>query len=214
MHRIKLPSIFFVLLLAGVLSACGGGSEETSSLILTEAAQIAINGLTQTAAAASPTPTATEVPPTPTEAPTQTPTLEGTPSTAVPTPTQQQSGGSGSPGCLRAEMYYESPQDGAQFDIGASFTKRWSFKNLGTCPWTPGFSVVFIDGDQMDAESSVPFSEFTEINIPPGERVSVEVTMFAPNTQGTYKGYWMLRSDNGTYFGLGPTGKSWFWVEI
>ena len=206
--------MIFVLLLAGLLTACGGGDEETSSLILTEAAQIAIDGLTQTAAAASPTPTATEVPPTSTEAPTQTPTQEGTPGTAAPTPTQQQSGGSGSAGCLRAEMYYESPQDGAQFDVGSRITKQWSFKNVGTCPWTPGFSVVFIEGDQMNADASTAFSDFTEVNIVPGERVSVEVTMFAPNTQGTYKGYWMLRSDNGTYFGLGPAGKSWFWVEI
>lgn len=38
--------------------------------------------------------------------------------------------------------------------------------------------------------------------------------MIAPEEEGTYKGYWMLMSDNGVLFGLGPDGRAWFWVEI
>jgi len=211
-----------ILLTGLVLAACGPSEAETSAAVLTQAAQIFADSLTQTAAAASPTPTATPETPTATstpELPTATPSVTGTPPTNTPKPTQQQSSGGGSSlGCLRAELTWETPQDGAKYEVGVPFTKTWVFKNIGTCTWNSFYSVVFIDGEQMDADNVESFEDVA-VDMPakgilPGEHVTLKVVMSAPNEQGSYKGYWMLRSDGGTLFGLGPKGTEWFWVEI
>ena len=63
----------------------------------------------------------------------------------------------------------------------------------------------------MEAASTVAF---TEVEILPGQYAMIEVDMQAPSDPGTYKGYWMLRAADGTFFGLGANGKEWFWVSI
>ncbi|MCW5877293.1 MAG: hypothetical protein KIS80_00325 [Anaerolineales bacterium] len=221
MNRKRLLFIIPLSLLALALSACGGSpSADSSSLVLTEAALIYEQSLTQTAQAAPPTATPTEVPPTATntpELPTLTPTVTGTPSTATPLPTQPPASGGGggaSLGCLRAELTYETIPDGTQMEISQSFSKRWVLKNVGTCPWTPAFAAIFVDGELMGAESVQGFEDYIDKDIYPGERIDMSIAMQAPNERGTYRGYWMLRSDSGTIFGLGPDGRGWFWVEI
>lgn len=205
--------IFTLVLASLVLGACGGGdSGETSAAVLTEAALIAADSLTQTAGAASPTPTATQIPPTATPTnipPTPTATVEGAGAGEVTPTQQQQSGGSGP--CLRANLEIETVPDGTQIDVGKNFTKTWRLKNTGSCNWTAGFAVIWVQGDIMDAKSVGPI---TEVDIPPGGYAMVSVDMQAPAEEGTFKGYWMLRSADGAVFGIGPDGKSWFWVEI
>ena len=210
-----------LLLTALILAACGPSEEANSAAVLTQAAQIFSDSLTQTAAVAPPTATATSIPPTATNTPplpTNTPTITGTPPTATPSPTQQQvSGGgtnSGKTGCLRAELGYETIPDGTKIEIGENFKKIWTFKNLGTCTWTSAFSLVWQQGESFGTKGTLPFSEFTDVDIPPGEHLTIELTMLAPDEQGAYKGYWMLRSDDGIYFGLGPDGRAWFWVDV
>lgn len=218
MNKKRLFTLVPLTLASLLLAACGPSAEANSDAVLTQAAQIFADSLTQTAAVAPPTATAT-IPPTATNTPlppTNTPTITGTPPTSTPKPTQQASGGS-SAGCLRAELTWETPTDGTKFEVGATFTKTWVFKNIGTCTWNSFFSVVFIEGEQMDADTVESFeevSDVTDVGILPGEHVTIKVSMSAPNEQGTYKGYWMLRSDGGTLFGLGPKGTEWFWVEI
>lgn len=222
MNRKRLLFIIPLSLLALALSACGGSpSADSSSVVLTEAALIYEQSLTQTAQAAPPTATPTEVPPTATntpELPTLTPTVTGTPPTATPLPTQPPASGGGgggaSLGCLRAELTYETIPDGTQMEINQSFSKRWVLKNVGTCPWTPGFAAIFVDGELMDAESVQGFEDYIDQDIQPGDRIDMSVAMRAPNQRGAYRGYWMLRSDSGTIFGLGPDGRGWFWVDI
>lgn len=63
----------------------------------------------------------------------------------------------------------------------------------------------------MGAKSTVPFPDGEVL---PGDHVTLELPMTAPDTAGTYKSYWMLQSDNGVLFALGPDGRAWFWVEI
>ena len=215
----KQHTFLFVLVLASLLlSACASPDNGAASgAVLTEAALIAAEGLTQTAAAASPTPTSTEVPPTPT--PTQvppTPTQEATGQggTAQATATQQQQTGGGNVGCLRANFEIEDPEDGAQFFEGREFTKTWRLKNVGSCTWTPAFSAVWIQGDLMGAKTVIPFADFTTVDIPPGGYVMVSIDFEAPSPAGHYKGYWMLRSADGITFGLGSNGREWFWVDI
>jgi FtsP/CotA-like multicopper oxidase with cupredoxin domain len=209
-----------------LLGACAPAAEEGASAeVLTQAAQIAMDGLTQTAAAAPPTATPTTVPPTatPTQAlPSATPSPIGTAGTTVATAvgaglatqTPQPSGGGtsgGNVGCLRASFEIETVPDNTQFNAGQGFTKTWRLKNTGSCTWTAAFNAVWVQGDLMGADSVVPF---TEVDIFPGQYAMIEVNMVAPAAAGHYKGYWMLRSNDGIVFGVGANGREWFWVDI
>ncbi|MCL5428547.1 MAG: NBR1-Ig-like domain-containing protein [Chloroflexi bacterium] len=221
MNKTRVLTLLPLALAAILLSACGASAEENSAAVLTQAAQIFADSLTQTAAVAPPTATATPVPPTATNTPlppTNTPTITGTPPTATPSPTQQQVSGGGTggsrTGCVRAELGYETIPDGTKIEINENFKKIWTFKNVGTCSWTQGFSLVWQQGETFGTKGTIPFSEFTDVEILPGEHLTIEVQMQAPDKAGTYKGYWLLRSDAGVLFGLGPDGRAWFWVEI
>lgn len=210
-----------LLLVALLLAACGSSAQANSDAVLTQAAQIFSDSLTQTAAAAPPTATASPVPPTATNTPlppTNTPTVTGTPPTATPSPTQQQASGGGTggggAGCLRAELGYETIPDGTKLESGQTFKKLWTFKNIGTCKWTQAFSLVWQQGEAFGTDGTIPFTEFTDVEVFPGDHITIEVNMLAPEKQGAYKGYWMLRSDGGILFALGPNGRSWFWVDV
>jgi hypothetical protein len=204
---------------AVLLGACGGTEGVNSEAVLTEAARIALEGLTQTAEAAPPTPTETPVPPTPTETPvppTNTPTTEaaeGEGSAAGPTATagQPASGGGGGAGCYRANFETETIPDGTKFYPDKIFTKTWRLKNVGSCTWGANFSIVWVQGDLIGAESVVLL---TEQSTPPGGYIMAEVEMQAPAKAGIYKGYWMLRSTDGVLFGTDADGKGTVWVEI
>ena len=209
MHKPKqlLP---LILLLALALSACGGGADEgASEAVLTEAALIAITGLTQTAAAAPPTatpePTATNTPlPSPTLAPT-----EDNSQAVIPSFTP--AGVNSNAPCLRANFEYENVPDGTQYPVGKVFTKTWRIKNTGTCTWNSQTSFIWIQGDLMGAKS---VNEFTEVDIPPNDYAEITIAFQMPDHPGNYKGYWMLRSSTGEVFGVGSFGKAWVWVEV
>ncbi len=213
MRNPKLMIVSVLLLSAVLLGACGSSNNTNTDAIMTEAAQIAFQALTETAAAAPPTATFTPIPPTPTntpEPPTPTATLEGEQPTLAASPTPlQQSSTSGIP-CLRANLEYESIPDGTEIYANSPFTKVWRLKNTGSCTWNHDFAVIWIQGDLMGAETVV---EFTDKAIAPGEYAMVEVSMRAPDKSGFYKGYWMMRGD-GAIFGIGNGGREWFWVDI
>uniref|UniRef100_A0A7S2GC60 UBA domain-containing protein n=1 Tax=Haptolina brevifila TaxID=156173 RepID=A0A7S2GC60_9EUKA len=57
-------------------------------------------------------------------------------------------------------------------------------------PWPPGTRILFVGGDQMTTEMSVPIGRFAPVM--PGEEVDVAVAMTAPNELGRYLGYWRL----------------------
>ena len=90
--------------------------------------------------------------------------------------------------------------DGTEFAPGATFTKTWRVKNVGTCTWNDQYDLVFDDGDQMGAASVVNLSIGT---VEPNETVDISVNLKAPSTPGDYKGDWLLRSDDSQIFGLG-----------
>lgn len=213
MRNPKLMIVSVLLLSAILLGACGSSANTNTDAILTEAAQIAFQALTETAAAAPPTATFTPVPPTPTftpEPPTPTATPEGGEQQPIATPTAlQQPSTSGVP-CLRANLEYESIPDGSQIYADIPFTKVWRLKNTGSCTWTREFAAIWVQGDLIGADSVI---EFTDKDIPPGGYAMIEVSMRAPDKSGFYKGYWMLRGD-GAIFGIGNGGREWFWVDI
>jgi hypothetical protein len=100
--------------------------------------------------------------------------------------------------------------DNTGVTAGASFTKVWRLKNVGTTTWTTSYAVVFIQGDAMDAPASVALPG----NVPPGGEVEVSVQLKAPTASKTYTGYWKLRNASGAIFGWGAAADQPFWVKV
>jgi len=86
---------------------------------------------------------------------------------------------------------------------GQSFTKIWRLRNMGTCQWENGYSLVFVGGSKMYAQEIIPVSP-----IQPKGVVDVSVLMVAPSNPGTYQCRWRMRNERGELFGT-P-----IWVKI
>ncbi|RPH70451.1 hypothetical protein EHM76_06590, partial [bacterium] len=99
--------------------------------------------------------------------------------------------------------------DGTRFDAGATFTKTWRLRNIGTCTWSNTYTMFYFDGTQMGPNTSVNLPS----NTPPGASVDVSVNLTAPNTAGRYRGFWKFKNANGVIFGLGANARPW-WVDI
>ncbi len=207
-----------LLLLVLVVIACnlpvgqGGGASATmevppdvaTSVVLTAQALLQeTQGVGETSVPVPPTSTVPAATPVATQAlPTWTPS-------PVPQPT-----GTASPTALPcnwaqfvADVTYP---DGTEVGPGATFVKTWRLKNVGSCAWTTGYTLIFDHGDRMEAP--------VDVNLPrtvvPGETVDLSVELTAPGTAGTYKGYFRLRADSGEVFGIGGDHLGAFWVEI
>jgi len=98
--------------------------------------------------------------------------------------------------------------DNTELAAGTVFTKTWRLQNSGACTWSKEYAVVFTGGDDMDSPSSVALPH----SVRPGQTVDVSVGLKAPDTIGTYRAEYKLRSDTNQVFGL--AGNKPFWVQI
>jgi hypothetical protein len=101
--------------------------------------------------------------------------------------------------------------DGTEVVAGTTFTKTWRLRNIGTCSWTSGYSLIYNSGDRMSAPDSTSVTGGT---VAPGATVDVSVNLTAPDSPGTYQGNFMLRSPDNIVFGIGGSASSYFWVKI
>lgn len=135
--------------------------------------------------------------------PTLTPTLTHTPgpvTVTVPPST-----------CDKAAFVSDvTVRDGTVMQPGQTFTKTWRLRNVGTCPWSTSYQMVFFSGEQMGAPASAAFTQ----NVAVGQTVDVSVNMTAPTAAGSYRGYWMFKNANGALFGIGTQGNKQWWVDI
>jgi len=114
-------------------------------------------------------------------------------------------------GCDRAQFISDvTVPDGTTFAPGATFNKTWRLKNSGTCTWTTSYSLVFESGEKMGGPDSVNLPK----TVAPGQTVDVTVSLTAPASAGTYRGYWKFANSGGVKFGLGSDGTKAWWVEI
>lgn len=99
--------------------------------------------------------------------------------------------------------------DGTIVTPGQVFTKTWKLQNIGACAWT-GYSLVFDSGEALGgpATSAIPTTAQNGY-------VDISVTLAAPATNGSYRGYWRIRNAAGALFPIvsGFQGKS-FYVDI
>lgn len=111
---------------------------------------------------------------------------------------------------------YQGGFDGQTFDPshvlqpGTPATTTWRIVNVGSCVWTPDYSLVFIDGEKMSAPDAVVFGE----EVQPGEIIEVTVPLIAPQSEGVHIGYWMIRDPNGTIFGVRSEANCAYFVSI
>ncbi|MEM8858169.1 MAG: NBR1-Ig-like domain-containing protein [Chloroflexota bacterium] len=86
--------------------------------------------------------------------------------------------------------------NGTKVTVGETFTKQWTINNTGDSTWGSGFTLAFVDGDQMDAPKSVAVRRTS-----PGQAALVGVPMTAPSVPGEYTGRWRMRDAEGKLFG-------------
>ena len=129
------------------------------------------------------------------------------PTSTVPTNTPVPTAGAA---CDRAQFISDvSVPDGTVFAPNTAFSKTWRLKNVGTCTWTTGYSVVFASGDRMGGvDALIPQT------VVPGQIVDIGVNLTAPSQAGSYRGYWQLKNVAGGLFGIGSTFDRPFWVDI
>jgi hypothetical protein len=96
-----------------------------------------------------------------------------------------------------------SISDGTVFLPGKTFTKTWKIKNTGTCIWNSHFAIAFSSGDSMSGTTTT-----IRRAVPPNGTGNISVELTAPETAGTYTGYWIMTNSSGTPFG------NYFYVQI
>lgn len=105
--------------------------------------------------------------------------------------------------CDKAQFVNETIPDNTTFSGGDDFTKTWTLKNIGTCSWTPSYSLVFVSGDALAGPANVSLAT----NVNPSQNITLSVNLEAPDANGTYRGNWGLRNAAGVIF-------SSFWVQV
>lgn len=197
--------IFPTLLLAFLLSACtpvdstppteeSQYSPDISTAIaqaLTAAAQVMTASVTP-ANTPTLTPTST-LTLTPTETPFPTIGFTSVTETLQPSPTATQYIES----CYNSAFVSDlTIKDDTVLMLGEKFKKIWRIKNTGTCPWKEDFAMTFFSGTSMDGITS-PINQY----VAPGKTAKISVPMTAPTTEGTFTGYWVLSTSDGSKFG-------------
>jgi hypothetical protein len=198
-----------ISMLACSLPGLGAAGMPTAVSTPLGEAQLAIipSATHTTAPMSTAAPSETPIPPTATatatatETPTATPTATATPTvTNTPIP------------CNLAKMVADvTYPDNTEVTANTTFTKTWRLMNVGSCPWTADYKLVFISGESMGAAGETQLANYT---IEPNHTVDASIALKAPGSAGTYQGHFKLRAPDGTPFGIGANGANTFWVQI
>lgn len=143
---------------------------------------------------------------------TVTPTVTGTPPTPTPTSTKPTPTSTVAPSsCDKAQFISDvTVPDGTTFAPGAAFNKTWRLKNVGNCTWTTDYQLVFYSGEKMGGPSALTFPK----SVAPGQTVDLTVSLTAPSSAGSYRGYWMFKNASSALFGIGYQANKPWWVDI
>lgn len=118
------------------------------------------------------------------------------PQPVAPTATATQAGL-----CLKATLVSETIPDGTVLAANEVFTKKWVFKNAGTCTWTTEFDFLFTSGEKLDGANL----DMTQ-SVAPGGEITISIDMKAPGSTGDYTGLWSFADQGGKRFGIGDSG--------
>ncbi|HNC08886.1 MAG TPA: NBR1-Ig-like domain-containing protein [Anaerolineales bacterium] len=182
-----------LMVIAWFLGACNLPSNNPEEIAATSAAQTleVLLSATPVPATALPSPTATLTP--------------------IPLPTNTNTPiASATPVCPQAQFVTDvTIPDGTLMTPGQTFTKKWRIKNTGACAWN-GYSLVFDSGDSMGGPATAPIG-----TVNPGQEIDLEINLTAPNTPGSYRGYWRIVTNSNVLVPMlnGNQGRS-FYVDI
>ena len=195
--------ILFVLLLS--LSACNMPQNQTTPDISAFIAQTQTSLALEKILQESPTPPSIQPTPLATTTMSEEPTSQPTIPTTIPTKSPAEIN------CTnKAKFVNETVPDNSIFEPNDIFTKSWILQNVGTCTWTPDYELYFVEGTQMGGTSPFPIGG----TVLPEGTIEINLPQTAPNSPGTYQGFWKIRSNNGLEFGIGEDSKTAFWVKI
>lgn len=210
------PLLMVAILLIGMSLACNAPARnatadlsaivaQTQTALALEQTLTAISTLVPTTA------TPTSLPPSAPTASAEAPIPATTESTPPPSPSATAPAATNPPNCTN-QAYFEGETipDDSVFQPNTTFEKTWTLRNIGTCTWTPDYSLVFVSGHQLGAANSLPIG----VTVPPNGIFVARVTMMAPPAAGSYQGFWKLRTPAGQEFGLGKNADVAFWVKI
>lgn len=196
----KTNFLFSILALGGLLlSACGSANPETDVIIATSVAQTVEAQMTELAR-----PTATLVA---TQTPIPSPAATTATATFAPSPTPVP--GNVTP-CLRAQYVSETIPDGTIMTPGQVFYKTWRIENTGSCTWDSSYKIVFWSGELM---GGAYVYDLYQIAVP-DQMIDITLQLKAPDSPGSYRGYWKLQSPWGGTFGVGDNVDTPLWVDI
>jgi hypothetical protein len=177
-------------------AACGSPSQDQSAISTAVAQTVqARDSLTEVVSIPTTTPEINiRVTTEPTVITTSAPTLASAPS---------------DPNCIGATLVAETPPDGVIMKPGEYFWKTWTFMNSGTCAWDSTYELVYRSGDLMGGLVSYPLPE----DVLPGAQKDISIYLKAPDTEGTFTGYWQFQTPWDANFGAGPYSEP-FYVEV
>src|SRR6266498_4234604 len=179
------------------MSACESSVQE-DSVISTAVAQTVQAGESLTQIVSQPTITPQIRLPAKTPGPLVTPTNAATLVSAPP-----------DPNCVSASLVSENPPDGVLLRPGQYYWKTWTLMNTGTCTWNPSYSLIFWNGDLMGGLTSYPLDD----EVSPNEQKEISIYLKAPDTEGTFTGYWRIQTPWNSNFGVGPSNEP-FYVQV
>jgi uncharacterized protein YkwD len=145
--------------------------------------------------------------------PTSAPAEPSTPEQSSPAPSQAQpaQAAQAEANCTDSASFIADVTipDNSAISKGIAFLKTWRIRNTGTCTWNETYSMVFVNGDQMNSVESIPFSETA-----PGELLDLSVALAAPTTDGAYTGNYELRNATGQLFLIDNTRTIWVKINV
>ncbi|MDP6770889.1 MAG: NBR1-Ig-like domain-containing protein [Anaerolineales bacterium] len=86
--------------------------------------------------------------------------------------------------------------DFSKLEPNKPISKLWQIRNTGTCPWGPGYSVVFKEGHAMTTKL-----QHALYPAKPDANAIIQIDMITPSSPGDYQGYWLLYDPDGIMFG-------------
>jgi Ig-like domain from next to BRCA1 gene len=184
-----------------ILTASSGAPTAAPGMFETIVASTAGAASTRTALYTTPSPTSTWTP-LPTHTPSLTPTASPTflfsygasrtptrtPVTPAVVPSSDTPAASDSlDGCV---LVSQTPSDGTHFAAKESFKAAWTVENTGSQAWdTDSVDFAYSSGAKMHKKQLYDLPA----DVPVGEDVTLNVSMLAPNSEGTYDTVWALR---------------------
>jgi hypothetical protein len=195
----KITALIVVLALAALACTLPGAPivDAAADLVATGIAQTLEAALTAGVTADLETPAATEADASAEPSQTLVPTNTGAPATNTPLP------------CNKVTFVADvTIPDGSDIPLNGAFTKTWRLRNDGSCTWDSNYKLVFKSGDQMGGPAS---KSLIGGSVAPGQTFEVSVNLTAPNSAGSYQGFWHIQEPGGGFFEL-STGP--FWVLI